>query len=885
VSLIHILDKKTDEIIGTLNFKNAEYKDAIRRDSLENENIFNFIANSTLDKSSLLEKRNRLLIQDEDGFFCEYIIVYAEKYSRTEKDVKSVSSFGDLAKAKVIDPQVLQGATSASAVTEALFGTEWQPGNIEFTFIRTITIAEYTNPLALLKTIASTFELEIGYRIEISGNRIVGRYVDMKKQIAGFEGKEIVFGKDLVGVRRKEDGDGMVTALLGIGPENEGIRLTTLVEDIDALQRWGRGGKHLIEAYEPESSDADMTLERLHTLTENELEKRIDAIVTYEGDAVSLEHIKGLSHEKIRVGQTVRIKDDGYKPPLYLEARIQDVEVDQATHQINGFKIGNFIEFKKADLEAQISLLKALMTQKLTIATQKAIAYTESYSEKKKILSDTPPEDTAVIWVKPDAEKNVNIAHAHDGTFWVPITTTSASDIVEGIMLLDRVVGGSLKLGLSYGNGVLEVWADTDGDGQQEQVGRIDSTGSYFPLMFSDDIKGNVENILRAGSINYYFDTALGDDGNDGLSWGSAKKNIQAFIDSLPKNLNNFWVQLNFQGILYGGIRLDSFHNGDILCAGVVDGAGNRPQIFGQNAINRCTRGRFLIQSADSHGDSSTEGRAINVAYNSDYAQFYSVKVYGNDFASHAFWFDNCKFKLGECHVYDIADRGLYVVNMSQGYVLNCKGSAIIAMLVTDASVVNGTGTRWGGSVVRANNALLGAPGADWNNDPWVVDTGEATPPAPAPATEKTLTVTASTGDNWGDMYGWANGEVRQGNYGYGTRRGIWYLDLSVLRGKTIVSATITLYRGSGGASAARTVYFRTHPYKTRAERSAGAPALSGVGATTTMAVGQTKTVDITAMVRNNIANASDNSIGVYTTGSTDYMSLGTQPNLVIRYK
>jgi phage minor structural protein len=367
MSLIHILDRQSDEILGTLSLKNTEYWGDTRKDSLENENTFDFIANASTEKSTLLEKRNKLLIQDEDGIFREFIIVFAEQYRRNEKSVRSNASFTDLAKAKVIDPQVLQGATSTSATVFTLEGTEWTPGIIEYTGINTITIEDYTNPLALLKIIASTFGLEISYRLEINGNKVIGRYVDMRKQIAGFEGKEITFAKDLSGVKRKEDSLGIVTALLGIGPEKEdGTRLTIVVENKEALQRWGRGGKHLIEPYEPQSSNQDMTLAELKTLTENELKKRIDSIVSYECEAVSIEHIKGFSHEKIRVGQTVRIKDDYYQPPLYVEGRIQAVEREHSTKMIKSFVIGSFIEYNKRDLEKQVKTLKTLIAQKAT---------------------------------------------------------------------------------------------------------------------------------------------------------------------------------------------------------------------------------------------------------------------------------------------------------------------------------------------------------------------------------------------------------------------------------------------------------------------------------------------------------------------------------------
>ncbi|MBP3038059.1 phage tail protein [Bacillaceae bacterium Marseille-Q3522] len=393
--LVHILDRQNDTILNTLNSEKGEFTNAERLDSLSNKNHFDFYA---LKKFDLLEKRNRLLLQDNDGFFHEFIINYAEQNKRNQKLIRSNASYVDLSKSKVIEPTTLEGATSATAVDFALVGAEWQAGEIEYTHIRTLNIDDYTNPLALLQTIAAEFELEISYRVEVYGNKVVGRYVDMKRQIAGFEGKEIVFGKDLIDVRRKEDSSRIVTALLGVGPErSDGTRLTVLVEDQDALQRWGRNGQHLIEAYEPQSTDQDMTEDRLRTLTENELEKRINAAVSYECTAASIEHIFGRSHEKIRKGQTVRIKDDGYTPPLYLEARIDEVKSNPITNRIVDFKIGNFVEYSRADLLAQISLLRKLMQQKADAATAAAIKEAAEQAQQKADQADEKAQEAAEV--------------------------------------------------------------------------------------------------------------------------------------------------------------------------------------------------------------------------------------------------------------------------------------------------------------------------------------------------------------------------------------------------------------------------------------------------------------------------------------------------------
>lgn len=140
MALVHILDRKTDEIIGTLNSDKAEFWEAIRHDSVDGQNTFDFTANALLEKSADLQKRNRLVIQDEDGFFREYIINYAEQFKRNEKKVSSDASFVDIAKAKVIEPQTLTGTTAVLAAQLALGGTEWQPGEIESTDTQTITI-------------------------------------------------------------------------------------------------------------------------------------------------------------------------------------------------------------------------------------------------------------------------------------------------------------------------------------------------------------------------------------------------------------------------------------------------------------------------------------------------------------------------------------------------------------------------------------------------------------------------------------------------------------------------------------------------------------------------------------------------------------------------
>ena len=97
----------------------------------------------------------------------------------------------------------------------ALKGTKWKIGKTEHDGAHSMEVEEFTNPLDLLKQIAASFEIEIQYRAEVVGSKIVGRYVDMVKRRGRDTRKEVTFGKDLIGIKRIENSQNICTALLG----------------------------------------------------------------------------------------------------------------------------------------------------------------------------------------------------------------------------------------------------------------------------------------------------------------------------------------------------------------------------------------------------------------------------------------------------------------------------------------------------------------------------------------------------------------------------------------------------------------------------------------------------------------------------------------------
>ncbi|QUG82412.1 phage tail spike protein [Bacillus nitratireducens] len=325
---LHVVDFKTEQIVASIQPK--DYWDDKRHWEIKNNiDTLEFRVFDNTRHSSKLMQQNLVLKEVRDGRIVPYVITEIEK----DSDDRSVIAYASgewiqLAKAGIIPPQKFESKTAHELTAVALAGTKYEIGNIEYSSFRTMIIDEFIDPLSLLKKIASLFELEIQYRIEVVGTRIK-RYVDMIKKRGRETGKEVTIGKDLIGIKRIENSQNICTALLGF-VKKEGGEFVTIAEinkgipylvDSDAFQRWNEKGQHKFGFYVPETEDQDMDSKRLMTLMNTELKKRVNTSFSYEVEAQSIGRVFGLAHELINEGDTIRIKDTGFTPKLYLEAR------------------------------------------------------------------------------------------------------------------------------------------------------------------------------------------------------------------------------------------------------------------------------------------------------------------------------------------------------------------------------------------------------------------------------------------------------------------------------------------------------------------------------------------------------------------------------------
>jgi phage minor structural protein len=429
--IIHVLDKKTEQIVATLENKNgypALFWDDRHIEKIEKGfNTYEFVTidNEKNPAAEFLVNKNKIVIRDLDGFHIPFIIEEVEQDSRHRiKRVYAEGEHMELRTAKIIEPKTLTGATINTAADFILSGTRWQRGITEFTGSRTINFKGYTSALSALHQIRSEFGVELRFRVEISGNQIVARYVDFLVPDDVFNGKEIVFGKDLVGIRRIENTGELYTILYGVGQADAEGKFVTFesinngkkyLEDAEAIQRWGE----LRGVYEVQSENGEaLTPQIVKDKTAEALENFVQSAVKYEVDAVVLERILGLEHEKVRKGMMVRIKDEKFNPPLYLEARVLETERSYTAKDRDQFVLGNYREVQVVKDPAIAKI------QSILFRNENAWS-----SSARVIRSETPPEDTHAIWIDITKDPEVPMTYDFTANEWKKASPTVAEEI------------------------------------------------------------------------------------------------------------------------------------------------------------------------------------------------------------------------------------------------------------------------------------------------------------------------------------------------------------------------------------------------------------------------------------------------------------------------
>ncbi|EIL3010001.1 hypothetical protein KQQ94_000573 [Staphylococcus pseudintermedius] len=435
--MIHVMNFKGEIVDFIAQSDSAVIQAVHKRDINERIETFDFTILS--ERTTYMQERNRIVIQDKNGQYREFIIDRISADIEGYTEVETVASYlEDITKARPYAPGKLEKMTTKQALSDVLKDTGWQVSDAtEYDGLRTTSWTSYQTRYDVLLQLCTTYKMMADFYIEVGSNRVDKRLVVLRKRNPLFKGKEITYGKDLTGLKRTVDFSEIKTALLCVGPEPEEgkKRVELVVKDDESQAKYGLSNRYNWGIYEPETEDQNMTESRLRTLGTTELNKRKSEVITYEVTAVDIE--KEYKHEVINLGDMVRIKNRDFTPPLYVEAEVISEEYDLISKDVT-YGFGTYKEFKESDLRSSFDRKLDAIRQKLNdnfsnvnTIVKESLQGELQYFERKILKGDTPPENPVndLLWLDTSNPKVAVLRRYWNGE-WIKSSAENASDVV-----------------------------------------------------------------------------------------------------------------------------------------------------------------------------------------------------------------------------------------------------------------------------------------------------------------------------------------------------------------------------------------------------------------------------------------------------------------------
>lgn len=359
------------------------YEDLLKENLDTGTSSYEFKIPSNHINADAIEEGGYIVRQDLDGNLIMFTVMQIEENHSNMSDKYIYAENAGLELLNDIFRPVTHMAKNVNQILDiVLADTRWQRGTTEYLGIENFYFEDYQSVLATLQYVKGIFKCDMQFRVIMKNGEVVARYVDMVSKLGNDTKKRFVFNKDINTIRRKVDMSDVVTALIGVGKGDSNSNYTTFknieyyksdgkafnkpnnqdwVGDPVALQRYGIKGKHLFGVFKYETANADDLLKR----TWAELQSRTTPAITYDMDVSLLERIADYEHEAVRLGDTVYVIDETFSPPLYLEARVRQLDTCFSDPSRDKCTLGNY---KKAisNITPEMRTLQSKLLKKET---------------------------------------------------------------------------------------------------------------------------------------------------------------------------------------------------------------------------------------------------------------------------------------------------------------------------------------------------------------------------------------------------------------------------------------------------------------------------------------------------------------------------------------
>jgi phage minor structural protein len=427
-------EEKLLTILSNKNSKACPYEDDLLTEYLAHGgSTFDFSVPMTHPDSVHIQNEGYVIIKVDDAF-----LQFRIKQVEDTKDGLKKRVFTENASLEMLNQYVRPSEqvflNPHDTMVHILDGSRWQVGIVEVTEERQWKFTEYQNKIAALNALKTAFNGRLRYRVELQGNKIVKRYVDLLKNEPIRTGKRIDYRRDIVGLRRLRKSYELFTAVIPVAQDANGKLLTIKdvewkksqgapvdkpkgqdwVGDDEALQKWGINGQHIFYLYE--SSTAKNANDLIDEAWDF-LQAHKDPQPEYDVDVVFLERL-GYERDKIRLGYQIPVFDLTFNPPVLVDSTVNELRRSSTNPQNDKVILGDYKELNYRIPDSIKKLQEKLKIQKEVIDTKTKI-----------IHSVTPPSDTTAIWVDTSQVPNIVKTWEPNLQQWVKATPTEAAEV------------------------------------------------------------------------------------------------------------------------------------------------------------------------------------------------------------------------------------------------------------------------------------------------------------------------------------------------------------------------------------------------------------------------------------------------------------------------
>ncbi|WWT40494.1 hypothetical protein [Staphylococcus phage PT94] len=513
--MIHVLDFE-GKIIDYIDQDDLAVYKVLHKRSTETETLDIEIDN---ERAEHFKRRHRVIIKDKTDKYREFIIDRATEESGAVIVEATASHLVDLKNAKPLQKGSFKNMGVNQKVSEILRDSGWEVNNSVFAGITNTTWDKTIYANDLLIQIAEEHKVNYEFEVVIDGYEVTKRYVNIEEPVHLFQGREIVYGKDLESMKRSIDFSEVRTALYIVGPEEEKkpSKVTTVIDD-KAQEQFGDSYHYIWDIFEPSDNvTADTSVDELKRLGKQELAKRNSAALSYEINIVDLE--QEFPHEVINFGDIVRIKNPDFVPSLYAESEVIGIEYELISGECN-YTFGNIVERKEDELlkyfRDRIFYINQKLNDGLTnvnTIVKDAVDNELQYFEKKIFKGTEPPENPVndILWLD-TSNPNVSVLRRYWNGEWINSTAENANDVgavTREQALYSELTNTFVNLSIQHSKLLNEMHELTnseylvDFDLKEELNNKLDDTITVY-----DNIKNNLDSMTsETATIGKLVDT------------------------------------------------------------------------------------------------------------------------------------------------------------------------------------------------------------------------------------------------------------------------------------------------------------------------------------------------------------------------------------------